>query len=411
VEIRVSTVDKKSIEGQTPVRLCNYTDVYYRDSIAPNQEFMVATATSEQVETFGLRAGDVIITKDSETPDDIGVPAFVAESAADLVCGYHLAVLRPKPGAIDGQYLHWSMSSHWVSGQLAARATGVTRFGLRTDVIANTLLKVPLPEDQRRIARLLESMGREVARTRGRLRRLAELITERLGALAERLIGHSSGVPTRLKFICQVQQGWSPAADPIRAGPAEVGMLKLSAVSGARFLPEHNRAIRKELLDTTPWEHWALQEGDVLLTRASGSKHLVGRVCRVQGLQSRRLVFSDLIYRLSPVSGDLDSDYLSVALRANSLRSTLLERTRGSANNKIRVEDVRELSVPLPEPNEQRRIAKEFSMAELSTKSLLDRIDQQLNLLTERRDALITAAVTGQLDPSSYRDSVAGASS
>ena len=50
-------------------------------------------------------------------------------------------------------------------------------------------------------------------------------------------------------------------------------------------------------------------------------------------------------------------------------------------------------------------------MAELSTKSLLDRIDQQLNLLTERRDALITAAVTGQLDPSSYRDSVAGASS
>ena len=149
VEIRVSTVDKKSIEGQTPVRLCNYTDVYYRDSIAPNQEFMVATATSEQVETFGLRAGDVIITKDSETPDDIGVPAFVAESAADLVCGYHLAVLRPKPGAIDGQYLHWSMSSHWVSGQLAARATGVTRFGLRTDVIANTLLKVPLPEDQR----------------------------------------------------------------------------------------------------------------------------------------------------------------------------------------------------------------------------------------------------------------------
>ncbi len=89
--VRVSDVDKKSVEGEPPVRLCNYTDVYYRDEIEPGQAFMVATASPEQIAAFRLQPGDVIITKDSETADDIAVPAYVRATASDLICGYHLA--------------------------------------------------------------------------------------------------------------------------------------------------------------------------------------------------------------------------------------------------------------------------------------------------------------------------------
>jgi len=67
-EIRVSNVDKKSVDGQVPVRLCNYTDVYHRSAIQADQEFMAATATTEQLTAFRLLPGDVVITKDSETP-------------------------------------------------------------------------------------------------------------------------------------------------------------------------------------------------------------------------------------------------------------------------------------------------------------------------------------------------------
>ncbi|HEV2773291.1 MAG TPA: hypothetical protein VGV57_10790 [Thermoleophilaceae bacterium] len=102
---------KKSIEGQPAVRLCNYTDVYYRDTITADQEFMEATATPEQVAMFRLLPGDVLITKDSETPEDIGVPAFVAHGASDLVCGYHLALLRPRAGQVEPRFLYWSMCS------------------------------------------------------------------------------------------------------------------------------------------------------------------------------------------------------------------------------------------------------------------------------------------------------------
>ncbi len=72
-----SNIDKKSYDGETPVVLCNYTDVYYNERITRAIDFMPATATTDQITKFTLRAGDTIITKDSETADDIAVAAYV----------------------------------------------------------------------------------------------------------------------------------------------------------------------------------------------------------------------------------------------------------------------------------------------------------------------------------------------
>jgi type I restriction enzyme S subunit len=86
-EIRVSNVDKKSESGELAVRLCNYTDVYKNDYITKDMDFMRATASRSEIARFGIAIGDVVITKDSETPGDIGIPALVDSTVADLVCG------------------------------------------------------------------------------------------------------------------------------------------------------------------------------------------------------------------------------------------------------------------------------------------------------------------------------------
>ncbi len=65
---------------------------------------MEATASEPEIERFSLREGDVIITKDSESPHDIGVPAIVTEAIPSLVCGYHLAFFRTK-NVLLPQYL------------------------------------------------------------------------------------------------------------------------------------------------------------------------------------------------------------------------------------------------------------------------------------------------------------------
>ncbi len=95
------------------------------------------TATEGQIERFVLRVGDVVITKDSETPDDIGVPALIAETAPDLVCGYHLTILRPKA---DSQFLAYQMSvtAMALAGALAA---GVTRPRMNLSLTSARILR------------------------------------------------------------------------------------------------------------------------------------------------------------------------------------------------------------------------------------------------------------------------------
>ena len=57
--VRPSNVDKKSVEGERTVRLCNYIDVYKNGRITEGMEFMEATATDAQIEQFSIRGGDV----------------------------------------------------------------------------------------------------------------------------------------------------------------------------------------------------------------------------------------------------------------------------------------------------------------------------------------------------------------
>jgi len=104
-EIRVSNVDKIVHASEKPVKLCNYMDVYSNEYVTSSLPFMEASATAAELERFGLNKGDVIITKDSETPDDIGIPTVVVEKIDGLVCGYHLALIRSNPDQLDPIYL------------------------------------------------------------------------------------------------------------------------------------------------------------------------------------------------------------------------------------------------------------------------------------------------------------------
>ena len=151
-EMRVSNVDKKAKDDECPVRLCNYTDVYKNDRIRAEMSFMVATASTDEIERFGLRTGDVLITKDSEAWNDIGVPALVESAASDVVSGYHLALLRPDARQISGAYLHRVLSSVGVADQFYVGANGVTRYGLSQNTIRSVWLPLASLSEQTSIA-------------------------------------------------------------------------------------------------------------------------------------------------------------------------------------------------------------------------------------------------------------------
>ena len=94
-QVKPSNIDKKSKDNEPHVLLCNYTDVYNNEFITMDLDFMKATATHDQIRKLSLDVDDIIITKDSESADDIAVPAIVTEELENVVCGYHLAIIKP----------------------------------------------------------------------------------------------------------------------------------------------------------------------------------------------------------------------------------------------------------------------------------------------------------------------------
>lgn len=155
-----SNVDKKSYDGQKTVRLCNYTDVYYNDFITADLPFMQATASAAEIEQFSLKKGDVIITKDSEDPSDIGIPSLVAEDVPGVICGYHLTMIRTAC-ADTSRLLHRILQSHPTQAHFFVEAPGITRYGLGQDAIGDVRVCLPPSQDRGFVA---DSIDRETTR-------------------------------------------------------------------------------------------------------------------------------------------------------------------------------------------------------------------------------------------------------
>ncbi|MCP9173664.1 MULTISPECIES: restriction endonuclease subunit S [Acinetobacter calcoaceticus/baumannii complex] len=160
-EVIVSPVDKKSEPNELPVELCNYTDVYYNNLITKKISFMKATAKKAEIEKYRLKKGDVIITKDSETPGDIAIPALVSEDLNGVVCGYHLAIIRPKSELIDGAFLNYLFSMQKTRYYFFTLATGATRFGLSIGAINKAHFRIPNISEQQKIAEILFLVDQE----------------------------------------------------------------------------------------------------------------------------------------------------------------------------------------------------------------------------------------------------------
>ena len=160
--VTFSNVDKKVYEDQETVLLCNYMDVYRNTHITSDISFMESTATDREITRFSLHKGDVLFTKDSETPDDIANAAIVIHDLPGVVCGYHLGILRPN-SACDGSFLGQLLMLPRIRYEFSRIANGVTRYGLGLD--STKSIPIWLPEslkEQQRIAEVLFEADREI---------------------------------------------------------------------------------------------------------------------------------------------------------------------------------------------------------------------------------------------------------
>jgi type I restriction enzyme S subunit len=397
----VSNVDKHSHEGELPVRLCNYVDVYRHDVIRPEMAFMCATATEAEIGRFRLQREDVLITKDSETWTDIGVPAYVFASASDLVCGYHLAILRPHASTLDGQYLFFAMQSNGVAHQLHVEATGVTRFGLSHDSVRSTRLTVPPLPEQIAIRDFLGSSANRIRRLIRSKQKLVTLLEEQKQAIIHRAVtrGLESKVrlkPSGISWVGDVPEHWDVMRcrhlfREVDARSPYGSELHLSMSQRLGLVPS-NLVDNRTLVSESYAGGKLCQIGDLVLNRLKA--HLgVFSVARHAGVISPDYT---VLRPLDPVG----VDYFEKVLRSPACRRELRIRAKGIVEGfwRLYTDDFYDIRLPSPPAAERLAIIDQFTASTNSVTKSVIAAQSEIDLLKELRTRLISDVVTGKLD-------------
>ena len=418
-EMRVSGVDKQSENHEFAVRLCNYVDVYKNDRISPKMAFMTATATADEIRRFRLQSGDVLITKDSESWTDIGVPALVEGADDDVLSGYHLALLRPNLERLDGRYLFRALQCLVVGYQFHVRANGVTRYGLSHDAIKS--VRVPLPSlfEQAAIVRFLDHADLHIRCYIRAKQKLIALLEEQKRAIIHHAVTGQLDVRTgepypaykhsRVEWLENVPEHW----DVLRLGKlitltvgfpfksdgftqSEEDMRLLRGVNLAPGRIRWEDIVWWPLADAGIYREYQLGVGDIVLGM---DRPIVGDGIRI-ALVSQSDLPSLLVQRVARIrlGEELLRDFVRLLLGGKCFSDYVAPIFTGVSVPHLSPEQIRGFRFALPGLGEQRAIVKHLTACVGAIQKRIGHALSEISLLREYRTRMIADVVTGKLD-------------
>jgi type I restriction enzyme, S subunit len=398
-----SNVDKKSVDSEAAVLLCNYTDVYYNDRIVADMEFMPATATDDQIAKFTLRAGDTIITKDSETADDIAVAAYVPNDLPGVVCGYHLSMVRPREG-INGAFVKRLFDSTYAKSCFAVRANGLTRVGLSQYELDNVDMPVPPSAEQAAIASFLDRETAKIDALIAEQQRLIELLHEKRLAVISHAVtkGLNPDAPMKdsgIEWLGPVPEHWDVRRiatcfrEVNEQGCEELPILSVSIHDGVSDKEMDEEELdRKVTRSDDRSKYKRVATGDLVYNMMRAWQGAFGSV-GVEGMVSPAYV----VARPTP---QILTTYVEHLLRTPKAVEQIRRHSRGITDFRLRLywEEFRNIRVPVPPKGEAASICSAIAAITSHSDALASEAERAITLLQERRSALISAAVTGQID-------------
>ena len=403
-----SNVDKKSYDDGIPVRLCNYTDVYYNETINEQMELMTATATAGQIAKFTLRAGDVIITKDSETADDIAIPAYVPTDLPNVVCGYHLSMVRVKNDNV-GLFIKRLFDGRYLKSKFEVLANGLTRVGLGQYALDNVEIPLPSAAEQTTIANFLDHETRKIDALIAEQQQLIVLLAEKRQATISHAVTKGLNPKAPMKdsgvvWLGEVPEHWA-TMKVARAFPS----------IGSGTTPKSDNALYYDDENGTPWLNTGdLNDGDLYSCSKKVSDLAIKEhstlkiyppnsvVIAMYGATIGKLAilkFSTTVNQACCVFGVsevITKDFIFYWLFG--LRAQIISLATGGGQPNISQDVIKNLFMAAPCTNEQTAIANYLDVEISKLDTLQTEANNVIALLKERRTALISAAVTGKID-------------
>jgi type I restriction enzyme S subunit len=262
--------------------------------------------------------------------------------------------------------------------------THVTR-----DMLRGLTVALPALAEQRAIADFLDTETARIDALITKKRRMVELLRGRsVGAveLAVRTMALEDGEVPLKRLVTEVTVGivvtpseWYSPQGVIALRGLNVRPGRLDTSDVVYLTPEGHRLHRKS----------ALRCGDVVVVRTGQA----GAAAVVPGALEGVNCVDLLIVR----PGEMDPNFLTFMLNSDWTQKHIASNSVGSIQSHFNVGALRELPVPNSTLERQRRATQQLHRTTTHLSEGCDRLTRQIELLQEHRQALITAAVTGEL--------------
>ncbi len=405
-QIIPSNVDKKSHDDETEVKLCNYIDVYYNEFIDDSIEYMMATANEHELKKFQLLEGDVLITKDSEDPHDIAVPALVVKTQPKLLCGYHLSMIRSYNRNCNGSYLFWVLRDASIISQLHREATGITRWAIANRHVKNSVIPLPSETEQKAIAAYLSKTCAAIDKTIEAKQKQIEILDALRKSIIHKAVtcGLDDSVElkdTGMEWLGKTPKHWKvrriKSIADIRYGlgqpPAQkddgVPMVRATNVSAGKITDMD--LIYIDPIELPPGRNPYLKEGEIIVVRS-------GAYTGDSAIIPKRYAGAVAGYDMVITATQAEPRFLAYSLLSDYvLNSQILLLTLRAAQPHLNAHELGGVRLSVPETRtEQREICDylDLKLAELAR--ITATIDAQISTLEQYRKSLIHECVTGK---------------
>lgn len=308
-----------------------------------------------------------------------------------IVSGHYIC-FRPHHSE-NSRFLNYLFRSLPYTALFTKLSRGVRPSQIEIDNDGLQVLPVVLPEHRKQHL-IADHLDRETSRFEALIakkRRMIELLLEHESALTDELVWRTPYPQVPLKRLV-------PEDRKIMYGivlPGENMESGVLLVKGGDVKPGR---LRPDLLSRTDVEierryvRSRLKAGDLLFAIRGG----IGDVEITPPTISGANITQD-VARISP-GPQVDPSWLLYALRSTSTQRDVLRRITGATIRGINIEELERIQLPLPPLSVQREVVEHLQRKLTPSELIRNRLRRQADLLTEHRQALITAAVTGELE-------------
>ena len=337
-------------------------------------------------------AGDIVINRMRAFQGAIGMAPTSGIVSPDYL------VLRLREG-LEPRYFHHLFRSTWFVGQITARLRGIgssDQGNVRTPRInvedfGEIEVAIPSVGEQVQIAEFLEAEIARIDSLVKKKRRMVAALAERRTSVTAEHLGADTWPHVKLSLVARLGSGHTPSRERLEWWErCTIPWITTGDVA-------QMRDDRIEFI----WET-RFKISELGLANSAAELHPAGTVVLSR---TASVGFSAIMGEPMATSQDfatwtcgpkIEPRFLLLCLRA--MRSDLLGRlSMGSTHKTIYMPDIEAIRIPMPPRDEQSAIVRAVWERLGPIDETIERLERQIDLLREHRQALITAAVTGDL--------------